>query len=255
MVRFFGFRLAVPGLFLCITLIFSLSAVSADTIAHFDTSLGSFDVQLYDTSAPITVQNFLSYVTSMRYQDSFIHRSMPGFIIQGGGFTYDQPHVEATDFPAVPDFPPIINEFDASRSNIRGTIAMAKVGAQYDGQGNLIPGTGPDSATNQWFFNLGDNSSNLDNQNGGFTVFGEVLGNGMDVVDAIAAVDIFNFTNSVSGVFSDLPLRNYTSDDYYNYVPITNDNVVLVNVSVPEPTTLGLLAVCGLAMIRRGRKK
>ncbi|MCK4624673.1 MAG: peptidylprolyl isomerase, partial [Phycisphaerae bacterium] len=242
MARFFGFRLAAPGLFLCIALIFSLSAASADTIAHFDTSLGSFDVQLYDTSAPITVQNFLDYVTNTRYQDSFIHRSIPGFIIQGGGFTYDQPQVEATDFPAVPAFDPIVNEFDPSRSNIRGTIAMAKVGAQYDDQGNLIPGTGPDSATSQWFFNLGDNSSNLDNQNGGFTVFGEVLGNGMDVVDAIAAVDIFNFTTSTSAVFSNLPLRNYTWDDWNTYVPVTDDNVVLVNVSVPEPTTLGLLA-------------
>ena len=255
MARFFGFRLAALGLFLCITLIFSLPAASADTIARFDTSLGSFDVQLYDTATPITVQNFLAYITSGRYQDSFIHRSMPGFIIQGGGFTYDQPHVEATDFPAVPDFPPIVNEFDPSRSNVRGTIAMAKVGPQYDGQGDLIPGTGPDSATSQWFFNLGDNSSNLDNQNGGFTVFGEVLGNGMDVVDAMTAVDIFNFTNPTSAVFSNLPLRNYTWDDWNNYVPVTDDNVVLVNVSVPEPTTLGLLAVGGLAMVRRRRKK
>jgi cyclophilin family peptidyl-prolyl cis-trans isomerase len=163
---------------------------------------------------------------------------MPGFVIQGGGFTYDQPHIEATDFPAVPVFDPIVNEFDPSRSNLRGTIAMAKVGAQYDGEGVLIPGTGPDSATNQWFFNLGDNSYNLDNQNGGFTVFGEVLDNGMDVVDAIAAVDIFNFTNATSAVFSDLPLRNYTLDDYYNYVPVTDDNVVLINVSVPIPGDL-----------------
>ena len=189
--------------------------------------------------------------------------------------------------------------------------------SKYDDQGILIPGTGPDAATSQWFFNLGDNSSLLDNQNGGFTVFGEVLGDGMDVVDAIAAVDIFNFTNSVSGVFSDLPLRNYTWDDYYNYVPVTDDNVVFVNVSppgdantdmvvdvgdlailgtnygmtsgatwehgdfngdgavdvgdlailgtnygagvppetVPEPATLGLLAVGSLAMVRRKRKK
>ncbi len=246
MARFFGFRLAALGLFLCITLIFSLSTASADTIAHFDTSLGSFDVQLYDTATPVTVQNFLNYVTSGRYQDLFVHRSIPNFIIQSGGFTYDQPYVEA-----VPPFDPIVNEFDPSRSNVRGTIAMAKVGPQYDGQGDLIPGTGPDSATSQWFFNLGDNSSNLDNQNGGFTVFGEVLGDGMDVVDAIAAVDIFRFASP----FDDLPLRNYTQDDYDNLVPITDDNVVLVNISVPEPTTLGLLAVCGLAMVRRRRKK
>lgn len=220
----FVVRLTVESLVLCITLIFGLSAANADTIAHFDTSVGSFDVQLYDTAAPITVQNFLAYVSNGLYQDSFVHRSIPGFVIQGGGFTYDQPNVYA-----VPAFDPIINEFDPSRSNVRGTIAMAKVAAQYDDQGNLIPGTGPDSATSQWFFNLGDNSYNLDNQNGGFTVFGEVLGDGMDVVDAIAALDIFNF----GGVFSDLPLRNYTSDDYYNYVPVTDNNIMFVNVYLP----------------------
>ncbi len=235
MARFFGFRSAALGLFLCITLFFSLPAASADTIARFDTSLGSFDVQLYDTATPITVQNFLAYVTSGRYQDSFIHRSVTDFIVQGGGFTYDHPYVEA-----VPAFDPIVNEFDPSRSNVRGTIAMAKT-------------SDPDSATSQFFFNLSDNSASLDNpsNSGGFTVFGEVLGDGMDVVDAIAAVDTFVFASP----FSEMPLRNYTQDDYDNFVPITDDNVVFVNVSVPEPTTLGLLTVGGLAMVRRRRKK
>jgi len=72
------------------------------------------------------------------------------------------------------------NEFSPSRSNVRGTIAMAKL----DGD--------PDSATNEWFINLGDNSANLDKQNGGFTVFGRVLDPGMDVVDTIAALDTSN---------------------------------------------------------------
>jgi len=71
----------------------------------------------------------------------------------------------------------IMNEFSADRSNLRGTVAMAKLGGD------------PDSATSQFFFNLDDNSENLDNQNGGFTVFAEVV-EGLDVVDAISEVDL-----------------------------------------------------------------
>lgn len=70
-----------------------------------------------------------------------------------------------------------MNEFSPTRSNVRATVAMAKVG------GN------PDSATSQFFVNLADNSANLDNQNGGFTVFATVV-EGMDVVDTIAAVAV-----------------------------------------------------------------
>ena len=76
-------------------------------------------------------------------------------------------------------------------------------------------GGDPDSATNQWFFNLGDNSANLDNQNGGFTAFGNVLGDGMDIVDALAAVPIFD-GSSIASAFTDLPLRNFVNDGDFN---------------------------------------
>jgi cyclophilin family peptidyl-prolyl cis-trans isomerase len=149
-------------------------------------SLGSFNVELYDANAPQTVANFLSYMNKGPadqggYNFTLIHRSAKTFdpatntdvpfIIQGGGFAcciLQRPVHIGTDSP-------VPNEFSPSRSNVRGTIAMAKLGGL------------PDSATSEWFINLRDNSANLDTQNGGFTVFGHVLDTGMDVVDKIAA--------------------------------------------------------------------
>ena len=149
-------------------LAFVAAAGRAGTIATFDTPLGSFDVQLLDDETPITVQNFLNYVYDGDYTNSFFHRLAYGFVLQGGGFGYD----DVNGYYYVPTDPNIPNEFN--RSNVRGTIAMAKTEE------------GPDSATSQFFFNLGDNSATLDHQNGGFTVFGYVLGDGMDVVDRLA---------------------------------------------------------------------
>ena len=138
-------------------------------VAHFNlanTSIGAIgngviNIVLFDQTsggAPLTVQNFQNYVSAGSYTNSFIHRSIPNFIVQGGGFTYNNPTVTT-----IPTNAPVQNEFSSQRSNIRGTIAMAKLGSD------------PNSATNQRFFNLADNASNLDNQNGGFTVFGQAL--------------------------------------------------------------------------------
>ncbi len=175
---------------------------------EFQTVLGNFQVGLSDTVAPVTVSNFLNYVTSNRYDGSFFHRQADNsptekFVIQGGGFTFNPTSGQAVN---VMTDPPIVNEFNVS--NTRGTIAMAKLG------GN------PDSATSQFFFNLSNNGSNLDNQNGGFTVFGTVLGDGMTVVDALSSTPKFNF----GGTFSELPLRNYTSGNN-----VTADNLLFIN--------------------------
>ena len=157
---------------------------AANTIVRMEitygTNQGTVDIELYDDQAPITVANFLRYAGRGDYNNSIIHRNVPGFIIQGGGHTYlPNPFTGQPVFFKIPADAPIQNEFSPSRSNIRGTITMAKLG------GN------PNSATSEWFFNLSDtNAANLDYQNGGFTVFGRVLtpapGTGMDVVDAIA---------------------------------------------------------------------
>jgi len=163
------------------------SSTTQATIVRFETNQGNFEVNLYDTGTPATVANFLSYVNNGDYSNVIIHRTVPSFIVQGGGFAYNG------GWPAVNVFtsPAITNE--PVYANVRGTIAMAKLGGNAN------------SATNQWFFNLSDNRSNLDNQNGGFTVFGEVVSDGMTIVDLIAGIQRYN----LGGAFAEIPLSNY----------------------------------------------
>ncbi len=133
------------------------------------TSLGDVLFELVD-DAPVTTTNFLRYVNEKFYDGTIFHRTVSGFIVQGGGVLPG-----GTEKPGVHD--PIVNEFSPARSNVRTSVAMAKLGGD------------PDSATCQFFVNLADNSANLDNQNGGFTVFAHVI-EGMDVIDAIAALPV-----------------------------------------------------------------
>ena len=189
---------------------------SQATIVDFQTVMGTFEVNLSDNLTPAAVANFLEYVHNGDYTSSVIHRSVPGFVIQGGGFTYDM----ALPLGDVPARPAVVNEPDYS--NVRGTIAMAKLGGD------------PNSATSQWFFNLADNAANLNGQNGGFTVFGEVVGDGMDVVDAIAGLPVYNF----SGATSELPLRNYTATDFSNGVTVDDNHLVLISAIIVSDSTV-----------------
>jgi cyclophilin family peptidyl-prolyl cis-trans isomerase len=162
---------AFPLYLLLVTLLLP-SLARAVINVRMQTDLGDVDIELFDTVAPETVANFLNYVNGSDYDGTFIHRSVPGFVLQMGGYIFDP---DQGDFfgdgtSRIPTDPPVINEF--GMSNIRGTIAMAK-----------SPGD-PDSATSEFFINLADNSENLDNQNGGFTVFAQVT-DGMDVIDLI----------------------------------------------------------------------
>ena len=189
------------------------------TVVRFDTVYGDINLELFDDTAINTVLNFLGYVDRGDYDGSFFHRnalsdpnntpSNPSddvpFVVQGGGFKFTAP----SNYDRIFQGSSIINEFGAS--NLRGTISMAKTDA------------GPDTATNQWFFNMGDNSGNLDNQNGGFTVFGQVLGDGMDIVDMIATTETWN-ASSLNGAFSDLPLRDFDNASFPD-----NDNLVVIN--------------------------
>ncbi|MBI3715364.1 MAG: peptidylprolyl isomerase [Betaproteobacteria bacterium] len=162
------------------------------TSVRLQTTQGAIDITLFDSAAPTTVANFLAYVRSGAYNDSMFHRSVPGFIIQGGGYVWNN---TAGNVDAIVSRGSIQNEFSPTRSNLRGTIAMAKVSGD------------PNSATSQFFINLADNSATLDGQNGGFTAFGQVSASSMTVVDAIAALPTANLDNG-SGIFTAVPLSN-----------------------------------------------
>ncbi|MBL4574913.1 MAG: peptidylprolyl isomerase, partial [Opitutaceae bacterium] len=137
---------------------FDVAGVTGQVV-QFETSLGSFNIEMLTNDAPLNVANFLSYVDLADYDNSIIHRLIAGFVVQGGGYY--------VDLNTIPIAPPIVNEF--SLSNTRGTLAMAKLSGF------------PDSATSQWFINLSDNgqSQGLDTQDGGYTVFAKVIGSGM----------------------------------------------------------------------------
>lgn len=166
---------------------------STGTMVRWLTNLGPIDLQLYDTAAPLTVANFLGYVRSGAYVNSFFHRSIPGFIVQGGGWTWaDGANAQVLKVPAGPS---VANEFSPNRSNLRGTVAMAKLPSD------------PNSATSEWFVNLANNAANLDAQNGGFTVFGRVTTSGMAVFDKIVALRTGQ-AQLFSWSFTDLPVVN-----------------------------------------------
>ena len=116
---------------------------------------------------------------------------------------------------------PVKNESKNRVHNARGTIAMAKSGNQ------------PDSATSQFFFNLVNNATDLDNNNGGFTVFGQVIGDGMDVIDAIAGLTRYDFGAPINT----LPLINYVASD-----PLDETNLVIVNTVMVSNTAVDTAA-------------
>ncbi len=138
---------------------------------RFETTLGSFTIELFDKEAPVSSKNFLDYVDSGHFDGTVFHRVIPGFVIQGGGLTADM-RQKATQAP-------IRNEADNGLKNRRGTLSMART-------------NDPHSATSQFFVNLVDNAF-LDPGRGGagYAVFGHVT-EGMDVVDKIAAVKTGN---------------------------------------------------------------
>ncbi|HET9861913.1 MAG TPA: peptidylprolyl isomerase [Steroidobacteraceae bacterium] len=138
----------------------------------FETTLGNFEVELFDQEAPVSAQNFQEYVDEGFFDGVLFHRVIPGFMIQGGGF---EPGMKQKKTRA-----PIKNEATNGLKNKRGTLAMART--------NVV-----DSATAQFFINLVDNDF-LDHAgpaNYGYAVFGKVT-SGMDVVDQIAKVATTN---------------------------------------------------------------
>jgi peptidyl-prolyl cis-trans isomerase A (cyclophilin A) len=136
-------------------------------MVRFETSHGSFTIELFPKEAPITVENFLQYVDDGFFDGTIFHRIVPGFVIQGGGLTADFSNKENRD--------PIQNEAKNGLKNLRGSLSMART-------------SDINSATSQFFVNLSDNAF-LDHgpRDFGYAVFGKVV-EGMETVDKIAKV-------------------------------------------------------------------
>jgi cyclophilin family peptidyl-prolyl cis-trans isomerase len=147
----------------------------------FETTLGDFKIEFFDKEAPISVANFQKYIEDGFFDGTIFHRIVPGFVIQGGGFTEDMTQKKT--------HPTIKNEADNGLKNSRGTLSMART--------NDV-----NSATSQFFVNLKDNDF-LDHSRGnfGYAVFARVT-EGMDVIDKIAAVE----TGRRKG-FDDVPVE------------------------------------------------
>lgn len=180
------------------------------TVVEFTTSHGNFKVNLHDETTPETVSNFLKYVTDGDYNNTVVHRVVPDFVMQAGGFEF----TGNLPLDAIPTDNSIINE--PVYSNVRGTIAMAKVSGNEN------------SATSQWFINLSDNSvgdAKLDTQNGGFTVFGEVV-EGMDNIDIISGLTLCN----------SIPTPDLTTEQCTdtNFVPGVDNFVTIVSVVITD---------------------
>jgi cyclophilin family peptidyl-prolyl cis-trans isomerase len=184
------------------------------------TFLGNIDVQMLTHEAPLNVANFLGYANAGTYNNSFIHRSNPGFIFQGGEYNF----IGATPTPIVSNPPAVAGEhginYPNAFSNVRGTLALAL-------------SNGPDSGTTSWFFNLvnsnfdGDAAeNNLDGSAGGgpFTVFGVVANSSsLAVMDSIATVPTFDLSGILSSL-GNLPLLTYTMAEYNSgTLPLLSD--------------------------------
>lgn len=175
----------------------------ATQLVRFTTVAGDIDVEMFAEETPLTVANFYDYMNDGVWDTTFFHRLVDSFVIQGGGFD------EGRGLPPLEQRDPVLNE--PGISNVRGTIAMAKLGND------------PNSATNQWFFNLGDNSANLDEQNGGFTVFGRIVGDSsFATLDALAAFETFDASDE-GAAFTDLPVRDAAAVENRNGLIVESD--------------------------------
>ena len=153
-----------------LALLVSFAAGAAGPQVEIKTSLGTIVVELDPEKAPLTVENFLQYVKAGHYDGTIFHRVMPGFMIQGGGFT--------PEFKEKPTRKPVRNEAANGLQNAVGTLAMART-------------PDPHSATAQFFINVADNrmlNFRFPTMDGfGYAVFGKVV-KGMDVVNRIVKV-------------------------------------------------------------------
>ena len=213
---------------------FAMGPVSAATFVRFDTNFGVFDLELYDVpEMESTVANFMAYVNAGLYDSTIIHRSTTynptGIqIVQGGSFV-----LEGNAINTVSTFAPI--PLQAGYSNVRGTIAMART-------------ADPNSATSGWFFNVANNTV-LD---GDYAVFGSVVDTaenpGMTVIDAMAAVPVYDASTFLGGEFLELPL---TAPELVVGSLVRINSVTVV----PEPSALVMVGLAALGVATRRVRK
>ena len=163
---------------------------NANPVVVMETSKGTVVIELWQDRAPITVENFLRYVDNNLYNNLTFHRVIPGFMIQGGGFT--------PDLVQKPTNAPVASEAQNGLKNDTYTIAMART-------------SDPDSATAQFFINVKDNEGlNYPNAMGnGYTVFGKVI-SGTQTIDAIRKIPTMIASAPKMGRMSDVPSKTVT---------------------------------------------
>ncbi len=203
------------------------SAYAQDSI-RLRTNLGDIFVTLTPEAAPATVANFMEYLTSGDYENTFFHRSLPGGegtpqLIEAGRFSF--PQDSPTGVTRIRELDPIANEFN--QSNTRGTISM------------VLPPGQPDGATNAWFINVANNNDpifgEIDSIDGGATVFGTINAAGMEVVDRIAA----ECTEDLGGDFPEIPvLGDVSAGLSREQVILITETTEFVNVRAPVSAIL-----------------
>lgn len=199
-----------------------------NTVVRIETNYGDFDIELFNSAAPITVANFLNYVTSGRYDETFFHRSAfnpdgSPFVLQGGGFLFD----EEAGLSTVQTDAPIVREL-TGRQNTARTVAMARSSAL-------------NSATSQFYINYVDNAFlNPDSQgNGGYAVFGRIV-KGWEVIETIQALahpDLTGqsrFAGPEAGNFGTVPVNN-TFDETVGIRE--QDLVKIINAEIIKPAS------------------
>ncbi|MDP3072050.1 MAG: peptidylprolyl isomerase [Opitutaceae bacterium] len=197
---------STPPITIELTDYFGAPGIAGTRFVQYDTIFGLFGVELRTDFAPRHVTNFLNYVASGAYVNSFMHRaaSFDGgavSIVQGGGYTYTLPFQAVT----ISKQAPIALEYNLV--NARGTLAAART-------------SDVNSATSEWYFNVRDNTTILGPANGGgYSVFGRVLGTGMTIVDRMAGLPRTN----AGGNFAELPVRNYFGGN------IDQNHIVIIN--------------------------
>ena len=184
-----------------------------------ETPLGDIPVELYPNMAPQTVANFQAYADSGDWDGSLVHRSVPGFVIQGGGYRQ-----VGGNYATIPTDPPVANE--PCLSNTTGTIAMARLGGQ------------PNSATSQWFINLANNTS-LDSPTAASRRSGAWSDTAWSVAQAIAALPRFDTLAYLqlpfNQIFRDLPVFSLPTDPPGGYG--CSRAAPVFGLSVEPPTT------------------